>query len=398
MKPFMKLAVPILSLFLLAGCWDRTELNDLALITALAMDTAKNNKVQVTAQIIIPQSQPGVGGAMGGGAGGGAPNRTITRTGKGVNISDALANLQLILPRKQFWGQCKIFIFEKAIAKKGIREQFDFLARHPQPRERAYMLVSRGKAADALELFPPIERSSGEVLRKLSDAQMGIQVTLEQLSILLKSDSESFVLPMVSILPKSKSSKPFETIPYIYRAAVFKKGKMIGEMSENTTRGVLCIQNGLRQATVTFKVKEPASGTISLQPVKAHVKLIPQIQGKKWMMTIRVRTEGTLVQNGTNVNPTNPDLLKGLNKAFEHEITRMIQLALNDAQHRLKADIFNFAREFHRKYPRHWHKVRHRWNKRFPDVIVHIDTKAQIIRSGLINAPGGITEEEVKIK
>ncbi|WP_449267218.1 Ger(x)C family spore germination protein, partial [Gordoniibacillus kamchatkensis] len=57
MKSLIRLAIFSALLSLLPGCWDRTELNDLALVTALVFDKAENNQIQLTAQIIIPQNQ-----------------------------------------------------------------------------------------------------------------------------------------------------------------------------------------------------------------------------------------------------------------------------------------------------------------------------------------------------
>ncbi|MDF2963587.1 MAG: spore gernimation protein GerC [Paenibacillus sp.] len=392
MKKFMKFAVFLFPLFILGGCWDRTELNDLALITALAFDKAENNQILTTAQIIIPQSQSGnmIGG---GGGGGGTAKRTIIRSEKGYDVADALSKLQRKIPRKLFWGQCKIFIFSDVIAKSGVRESFDFLVRHPQPRERAYLFVAKGKASEALELFPPIERSSAEVLRKLSDLQLGIRVTMVQFSQMLKGDSQAATLPLMYILPPNKSAEPFETIPYIFGTAIFKKDKMVGNISEKVTRGVMWVKNEIKEYTVSYKT-EQAEGFVSLKPVKAKVKLIPNIKGDTWMMTVKVITEGDIVQNGTPLNPMNPDLLSMMDKAFAKDVKVRIQLALQEVQHQLKADIFDFAKEFHRKYPKQWEQSKDRWDEIFPKVVVNIQVNARILRPGLINAPGGIPKEE----
>ncbi|NRF93274.1 Ger(x)C family spore germination protein [Paenibacillus frigoriresistens] len=393
MKVCIKSLILILLISLLGGCWDRTELNDLALITALAFDKAENNQVKVTVQIVIPQVQGGVG--MMGGSGGSAAKKTTVRTEEhGFDTADALSKLQRKIPRRLFWGQCKIFIFSESLAKTGIREQFDFLVRHPQPRERAFMFISKGKAADALELFPPIERSSAEVLRKLSELQIGIRVTIEQMSIMLKGDSQTAALPLVYILPKNKSAEPFQTIPYLFGTAVFKKDKMVGEISEKVTRGVMWIKNEIKEYTVTYEANE-SEGLVSLKPVKANVKLIPKIEGEKWMMTLKVQTEGDIVQNSTLLNPMNPDLLSNMNKAFANDVRGRIQLALQEVQERLKVDILGFATEFHRKYPKQWEKNKDNWEELFPKVEVNLDIKTQILRPGLINSPGGMPKEEV---
>lgn len=398
MKAFIKLVFLTPIFFMLGGCWDRIELNDLALITALAFDKGENNQIQVTAQIIIPQNQGG-GGAMGGGTGGsgGAGRRTTIRSEKGINIAEALSKLQRKVPRKQFWGQCKVFIFSEALAKSGIQEHFDFLIRHPQQRERAYMFVSKGMAADALELYPPIERSSAEVLRKLSDLETGIRVDMEQLSIMLKGDSRTAILPLVYVLPKSKSAEPFQMIPYILGTAIFNKDKMVGEFSEKMTRGVMWVRNEINEYTVTFHA-EKSEDLVSLSPVKAKVRLIPKIEGEQWIMNINVHTEGNIVQNGTIMNPTNPELLKTLEKAYASDVRERIELAMDEAQHKLKVDILNFAKEFHRKYPKQWEQAKENWEQIFPEIQVHTEIEAHITSPGNVNAPGGMPKEEVKEK
>jgi len=392
----MKIRLMVMTLCLacisLAGCWDRTEINDLAIVTGLAFDRGKDDRlIQLTVQIFIPKSQKG--DSTDGGSAGESPH-TIVRYEEGYNAADALSKLQRTTSRKLFWGQCKVFIFSDAVATAGIREHFDFLVRHPQPRERAFMFVSKGKASEALRLLPPMERTSAEVLRELAKNKIGIGVTLEELSIMLKGESRSAVLPIIRILPPEKPADSLQTNPFILGTAVFKKDKMIGEISEKVTRGVMWIRNDIEEYTVTFR-PDQHQGDVSLNPVKASVKLIPKIEGNKWKMTIKVRTEGDMIQNGTLSNPMNPDFLNQLEQAFAEDVQGRIQLALREVQQGLKADIFDFAQAFQGKYPRQWEQAKDRWEELFPKVEVRTDVKAYISRPGLTNSPGGVTEEEV---
>ncbi|MBY0011229.1 Ger(x)C family spore germination protein [Paenibacillus typhae] len=373
----------------LAGCWDRTELNDLALISGIAFDKTEDNRIETTVQIIIPQNQ-GEGGKTGG-----ALQKTIVRSEAGINISDALSKLQRKIPRKIFWGQCKTFIFSKDVAESGIKEEFDFLVRHPQPRERAYMFVSAEKAAEALEVFPSIESSSSQVLEQLANLQVGITVTLEQLSMMLKGEARTAVLPLVRILPKNKSAKPFQTIPYIDGTVLIKKDKMIGKITEKTTHGLMWILNEVDEFTLSFAMDKDEE-VVSLKPVKARVKLIPAISNDKWMMTIKIKAEGDIIQNETDLNPMNPKVLNMMNEAFKEDIEGRIKKALQVIQQENKTDVLGFATAFHRKYPHQWEKNKDRWDEMFPRVEVTLDIKTSIQRPGLINSPGGIPEEEVQ--
>ncbi|MGO4109123.1 Ger(x)C family spore germination protein [Paenibacillus sp. YAF4_2] len=389
----MILTILLGTLLLLSGCWDRTELNDLALVSATSFDKGENNKILITVQVIIPQNQGG--GQQNIGSGGSGPKAT-TRTAEGSNIADALSKLQRKMPRKLFWGQCKIFIFSEELAKMGIREEFDFLIRHPQPRERAYMMISKGKSAEALELIPPIERTSSEALREISNLHNGLHITVEQMSIDLKGDSGVTLLPLVYILPPSKlADKPTQTIPYMKGAAVLKKGKLIGVLPEKLLRGILLMANEVGEYSVTFNVGDEQK-QVSLKPVKTKVRMIPHIEGNIWSMTVKVKSEGSIIQNNTNMDPMKPEQLEKMKEAFREDIKDRIESALFYMQKNLKTDAAHFSREYQKKYPKQWEQVKDHWDEQFPKVHVSVDVKTDIKKPGLINAPGGMSLEEVE--
>lgn len=52
----------------LSGCWDRTEITDLAIVTAASIDKKDNNQIELSVQVFIPSSISSGGGGQGGGA------------------------------------------------------------------------------------------------------------------------------------------------------------------------------------------------------------------------------------------------------------------------------------------------------------------------------------------
>ncbi|RTE08399.1 Ger(x)C family spore germination protein [Paenibacillus whitsoniae] len=376
----------------LTGCWDRTELNDLAIITAMAIDSEEDKQVKITIQFIIPQNQVG-SMSISGGSGGG--KRTTVRMAKGVDIANTLANLQQILPRRLFWGQCKTIIFSDSLAKAGLKEHADYLVRQPQIRERAYVFVAKGKASEALRLIPPLERNSSEVVRELAKMPISYAVTVEQFSIMLNSRTKALALPLIYILPPVDPKEPTQTIPYIKGTAIFKNNKMIGEISEIETRGLLWIKNLIEKYTITFKLQNTDT-LISLTPVKAHVNLLPSLHNGQWKMTVKVKTSGDIVQNGSMLNPTDLAFLTELNHQFEEEVKGRIEFSVQEVQKKFKTDIFDFATVFYRKYPKQWEEVKEEWNEIFAHIEVNAEVDAHINRPGLVNWPSGVSNEEVQ--
>ncbi|MCK2020840.1 Ger(x)C family spore germination protein [Peribacillus frigoritolerans] len=379
---------------IMSGCWDRVEINDLAIVTAASIDKKDNDQIELSIQVFIPKSLSSGGGQ--GGPGQGGANTTLVRSAIGSNISDALSKLQSKLPRKIFWGQCKVFIFGEKLSKEGIQEQLDFLLRHPQPRERANVFVSEGKGKPILESVPPLENYSGEVIRELSDLHIGMLVTLQNLDEMLTGKPRAAAIPLVKILPPEKGQKKVQGIPYIVGTAVFKKDKMTGTMTEKETRGLLWLRDEMESYTVTLKPKGE-KGEISLNPVSAKVKVIPQIINDKWKVLVKIDTEGSVIQNGTNLNLSSLKAVKAVERDFQKDIEKRLELAFLNTQDK-KADILGLGKEFYRKYPKQFNKIENNWDQIFAEMEVEIDVAAHIRRQGYINKPAGLSEEEVKDK
>ncbi|WP_314003273.1 hypothetical protein [uncultured Paenibacillus sp.] len=62
----------VLLMFLLTGCWDRTEINDLALITAAGIDKKDEKTIELSVLVFAPKGAAGGQSGLGGG-GGAAP-------------------------------------------------------------------------------------------------------------------------------------------------------------------------------------------------------------------------------------------------------------------------------------------------------------------------------------
>lgn len=376
-------------IFLLSGCWDRVEINDIAIVTAAAIDK-KEKEIEISLQLFTPKAVSSGSQGSSGGAGGGSV--TIVASQVGDNFADALSKLQAELPRKIFWGQCKVFIFGDKVAKDGIQDHLDYLLRQPEPRERSYILVSKGKAKEILELVPKLERNSADTLKEIIELDSGIKVTIKDLDQMLNSDAKAAAVPYLG-LKTDKSKKESYSYPKIIGAAVFKKDKMVGDLSLKETRGILWLRDEMKNYTVTLEGKN-RKGHLSLSPVTAQVDLSPKIRETNWIMNVKIKTEGTVIQNSTNYNLSKPSELKDVEKTMKYEIKNRIEMMLPKIQNDLNADIVGFAKEFHRKYPKQWKKAENNWDEVFPKIRITFDINAQIRREGYITKPTKLNVNE----
>ncbi|WP_338471756.1 Ger(x)C family spore germination protein [Niallia sp. XMNu-256] len=378
------------SLLFLTGCWDRTEVNDLAIVTGAAIDQKEDDEIELSIQVFVPKAISSGGGQ---GSGGGGGKITYTASQRGKNIADALSKLQGKFPREIFWGQCKVFIFGEELAKKGIRKQMDFLLRHPEPRERAVVFISEGKAKAILELQPNLERYSAEVIKEILNYRIGLEKTVKDVDEMLSYISSAASIPFVTI--KTQQSSEGKSIKYVHidGAAIFKKDKMVGTISEADTRGVLWLRDEIKGYTVNVEIE---GEIVSLNPVSALVHITPTIQGDKWKMDVRIDTEGAIVQNETKIAFQDEKTLKKLEQGYQESIETRIKEVLYLMQHKLNADIAEFSKEYYRKYPKQKKRIEDQWDQIFPNIEVSINVNARIRRNGYINKPGATTQEEVK--
>ncbi|KIL39364.1 spore gernimation protein GerC [Gordoniibacillus kamchatkensis] len=373
--------IPIVSVLLLSGCWDRTEVNDLAILTAGGLDLTEDRKLELSVkQYLISPSSSEQSGSFSSDTGGGS-GKSVLRSSRGVSMADAESHLQQVLSRKVFWGQDEVFVFGQRLAKEGLAEPMEFLTRHPIPRERANVFVSQSPAKEVLELDPPIERSVSQALRKMAENETGLNITMKELAEMMAGRSRSAVIPWVEIKPGDGKQAAFA---HINGTAVLKNGKMIGRMNDAETRGIMWLRNEVKKATVTVSPGK-GKGLVSLQLLRSRTELIPHIEGSKWSLTVRIETRDDIIENTSEFDLSLPDHMNELERELEDDIKRRIQMALRRAQKEMKSDIFNFADAFYRKYPREWNRNKGRWDDLYSNLEINVQAKVKVVRPGLTN-------------
>jgi len=363
--------------FLLAGCWNAREVNDLAIITATGVDLTEDGQIELSVKIYL--TSPSGSGSMSGQPDGNK-GTSVVRSVTGINMADAASRLQKKISRKVFWGQTDVFLFGERMARAGLEEPLDFLLRHTASRERAHVFVSESTAKNVLLLSPSIERSVADALVHMAEQQTGLNITMMDLAQMLISKSKAAVLPIVLI---TSGQGEQESFPYIQGVAAIKNGRMIGQMNENATRGVMWLRNEIRQATVTVS-PEQSDGYVSLHLHRNHTRLIPKIEGGRWIMTVRITGQDDVVENTTDLDLSVPDHIGKVEKELEKVVNTRVKMALELAQKEYNADVFQFADTFYRKYPKIWEANADRWDEIFPEVEVRLETDLRIARPGLI--------------
>ena len=358
----------VVSLPILPGCWDRKELNEIALIRAIGIDRTEDGQIEVTLLQAIPHR---VGTKEAGG-------KQRVLAAKSLTIPEAKDMLQQKMARKIFVGHQEVIVLGKRLAKKGIREALDYVARQPQVRQDALVFVSQGSPKEIIETIPPLEFTSSETLYKMVKLERTADVTVMRVLKEMNGDGEATSIPVVEKMGEKSLG--------LNGVALFRGDKMVKHLERKAKEGLLWLKSELTSGIVTTRIKGE-KGYISLEVSKVDTQMIPKIEGKNRRILLKISAEDEVVFNGTRLSLHNPANLDRISRAMERDIRERIRWTVKKAQ-KARADVFNFAGAFHRKYPKEWAKMKNHWNERvFPRLQVDVQARVFIRQSGVVNEP-----------
>lgn len=193
----------VLISLLLAGCWDKKEINEIGFTVGLGIDK-DGDDYQITTQIALP--------ALLEGSGGGEEPPVWVVSGKGRTIFEAIRDVNTRSARKPFWGHLNVIVLGEEVAKEGLIPVLDLLSRGQELRRSNYVVLAQGKARDILEAQPKLESINAIYISHLVENRIGQSVapavTINDLLITLSTSGKENVLPRITALEQESFRPP----------------------------------------------------------------------------------------------------------------------------------------------------------------------------------------------
>lgn len=374
----LKVIICLLLILNTTGCWSRREMNTLAIVMGLGFDKPEESgNVQITAQIAKP------GGLNTSPKGGGNNEKgywNIKSTGD--TIFSAVRGFTHESSRRLFFPHNQVLIFSHDLAEEGVQKYIDFFVRDHETRLKVWILVSKGTAEEVLDVKSELENTPAMNIADLIEIQTATSQTsvvkLEDFLTRLMSKTTAPIAPIVEV-----SGKGEERTVRVSGTAVFKKDKLVGQLDETETRGLLWVINEVKSGII--EVDCPRSdGKASLEIIRASSKITPEIEDNKILMKMNIKEEGNLGDQSCSENLVLPTGVASLEKEKAAAIQSEVLAALKKAQE-LNTDIFDFGEAIHQKYPEEWKDLESRWDEVFPNIEVEINVEAKLRLAGKIN-------------
>ncbi|QYK65195.1 MULTISPECIES: Ger(x)C family spore germination protein [Paenibacillus] len=389
-KAFLFLILALV--LLLTGCWNRRELNELAIAVGMGIDK-QGDQFRVSIQVV----DPGKASAKKG-AGGGAPATLYTE--EADTIFEAIRKITTLSPRKIYFSHLRICVIGESVATEGMAKSLDLLSRDHQFRTDFYIVVSKDASAeDTLKIMTPLDPiPANDLFSSLETSQKNwspsMTVTLDELISALTSEGMQPVLTGLRIVGNKEMGEtsgnvqkidPFSRLQYS-GLAVFRKDRLIGWLNETESRGYNFIR-GKVQSSVGF-VACPRGGKVVSEIIRTQTTIKGSVYRGEPQVNIKMQVEANVGEVECNdLDLTQVGTIYDIEKKEEEKIEEIMKMAVRKAQKSYKADIFGFGEAIHRADPRTWKSIKKNWDyEHFAELPVNIKVNFKIRRLGTIGS------------
>ena len=365
-----------------SGCWNSRELDALAIVRAIGIDTPTggSGKVQITAQIVKPQQ---IGSTPKSGSSGDS-EAFINETSTGDTVFSAVREMTSKSSRKLYFPHNEILIFGKDTAKGGIQKYLDFFERGHETRNIVLIAVSETSAEELLDVEPALEQVPAdditETIKQYSDSTSQTQdVKLLDFINVYSNKSSSAIAPMLKVV-QDGSKKHIE----VSGTAVFKADKLIGTLDKSEGRGLMWVLGKVKSGVIVADA--PKGNFVSAEIVRSKTKMTPVLENGKVVIKIKITEEGNIDEQIGTENLLGPPEVSDLEHNIAAVIEREINAALKKARE-LDTDVFQFGSAIEGKYPSEWKKMKDNWDEIFKTLEVELSIEASLRLSGRISKP-----------
>lgn len=419
MKKLLLLCLLAMTLCL-CGCWDKSELSEIFMVSGVALDPGKDGQVQVTLEILQVTEKD---------------EKTTEPTGayftaSGDTVAKAIEQIGQMAEKRLFWAHNQVVILGEAAAREQVSKYLDFFMRENDINSNAYVAVSQGEAAKLLQSKVNGSATVSTALWSILHQQEGRShasvesLTLHDYARTMHMPGFSSSLPYVVALTEApevgkddsastgeqkvgemgdvqnsqnssgstgqksddtsgKEEKPIEL--QVVRSAVFHGKRMIDILTPQETEGMLWLHEGFENGIVVVPGFEEGE-QVSLRILdQSRVLDVAEVAGEP-VIQIKVSLEAGISEQSQDSNITLKDNLKLLENQLDTAVSRSIAAAVNRVRE-LQVDFLGFGFQTSRLQPKIWQRLEGQWEDYLPQLVVNIDVQEYVISPGSLKLP-----------
>lgn len=375
---------------LLAGCWSRVEVNDLAVVLALGIDKGQEERVRVTLYIARAVSTGSSGTQQ-------MPNSVWVVAREADNVTDAIYRISQASGRRISLHHVRMVLAGEDYARERIYGLDDFEARNVQLRLTARPLVVRGRAQTLLETLPQLRQLQPNNIIGMLDAARTPRHTIKEFLVARSSLTHSGWMQGVQVIqrPAGLPDAP-PTGVELNGAGLFREDRLVTWLDRDETQALHWLMGEAKGGVFTAGCPGEPGHTFTARIMEGKASIQPFLSGQQPSFTVRAYGKLEMQRIGcakTNVM-NSPDRFR-LERLLEDVVRARIQRMIAAVQES-HTDPVGFGKRLELKYPRYWDQIAVRWPEIFSKVPVRTAVDLQLQNSGALIRPVNPTPAEMK--
>jgi spore germination protein KC len=176
----------------------------------------------------------------------------------------------------------------------------------------------------------------------------------------------------------------------VANTAVFKGGKLIGELNKAETRGLLWINGKIQSGSMNV---DALGGRISMGLLESSASVDPVLKDGRFSIHVSVRQALNVAEADITDNIMKVENEDRMNAISQDTILAALKASVDRAK-ALNADVFGFGEAIRRKYPGQSKNFLENWDSEFPKLEVNFSVTAVVRSTGSMAepvSPGGIS-------
>ncbi|RXZ80664.1 Ger(x)C family spore germination protein [Paenibacillaceae bacterium] len=373
----------------LSGCWKQNDLNQITVVSAIGLDAAPNDQIEVTVQLVNPTLPVA--------AGGGGRRPFALYSAEGDNIYEALELIRNEAKKHIFTPQTRIILIGEQLARRGLEPYMDFFWRDNQQNLTSWVMVSKDKARSTLLSAKELEQVSANQWNAYFRSKLGQKSAAIQLyKFLPRLQQQDLGASAAGIgwMPGSDG----KSVLKINDTAVFRKDRMIGWLDEKQTMMMDWVQGesdeGKMRVEGSGHSDESEDGDIEEEEKAEAPPLVYELSnvrvsktvieaGNKSRFRVNFHADANLKTTVRQLKLSKIQYADNMRKQLEDEIRQNMNDLFHTLSRQYKSDLVGFGRLVHHKFPQEWKKIEHEWGDYFSRSELEVDVKVHIIKTGL---------------
>lgn len=374
--------IPII--FLLTGCYNYREINELAIVSGVSIRKV-DDEFELTTEVINPKKEQD--------ASSGEEPEFIIYTSRAKSVQEAIRKMIKESPRKMYGAHIEILVIDEGIAREYLMDILDSFARDPEIRSEFKVLV--GKSDDVLKITTPLEKVSSEnILNSLenNNKYLGFAnvVTYHELISNVLNPNIELVLPVLNMkgnvnLGEDKeniSNTSVKATSIIDGMAIFRNNKLMGYLTEEES----LTYNILRDSAKNFFIRtnEHDNEYIVHEIIRLSSKM--EFDRNKNEMKITLTGKSAISEVNEKIDLENLEEVSKLEKKLNQELKKMVERSILSIQKKYNSDIFGFGDVIYKSYPKYFQKIKDEFKKDgFQNMKVNVSVKIKGQEKGNLN-------------